>query len=262
MTDAYKLSPECPSWIKFRTDLVPNGPSVPYRDEPLHEWPEGEAPLYDTVHEPPTTPRQLHVAYTSTDDATGRLVRRSRLLEELPAHCSVGALKALLHELLGTSPRQPLDVQYWGRSLDDESRLLKEYALKEHSEVNVVVAAAEGRRRVPGIAFAAARRARAPRRRGARGAARRRARRSRRGDHGGRAPPGRGDSLRAPRRGRRAGRQRPRALRGRRPRARRAPLSGFALVEDEKLFVDWAPPGWAAAAAPAREKKEGGKKKK
>ena len=95
MTDAYKLSPECPSWIKFRTDLVPNGPSVPYRDEPLHEWPEGEAPLYDTVHEPPTTPRQLHVAYTSTDDATGRLVRRSRLLEELPAHCSVGALKAL-----------------------------------------------------------------------------------------------------------------------------------------------------------------------
>ena len=48
MTDAYKLSPECPSWIKFRTDLVPNGPSVPYRDEPLHEWPEGEAPLYDT----------------------------------------------------------------------------------------------------------------------------------------------------------------------------------------------------------------------
>ena len=43
-----------------------------------------------------------------------------------------------------------------------------------------------------------------------------------------------------------------------------APLSGFALVEDEKLFVDWAPPevGGGGGGGAKKEKKEGGKKKK
>ena len=266
MTDAYKLSPECPSWIKFRTDLVPNGPSVPYRDEPLHEWPEGEAPLYDTVHEPPTTPRQLHVAYTSTDDATGRLVRRSRLLEELPAHCTVGALKALLHELLGTSPRQPLDVQYWGRSLDDESRLLKEYALKEHSEITVAV---KPRLKAGGVVPGIASRPLAARVRlaaakleaplavelGDRGAATTVAELRQAAYDSLRAHPDvadvQADNVRV-------------LFEGAVLAPDEAPLSGFALVEDEKLFVDWAPPevGGGGGGGAKKEKKEGGKKKK
>ena len=86
---------------------------------------------------PPSTPRKLSVRYTVTKP-NGRVVRTSSVIEELPPHCTVRDVELIMHEMLGVSPRRSLELQYWGKTLDPDL-MLKEYGIKDHSELTVVV---------------------------------------------------------------------------------------------------------------------------
>jgi hypothetical protein len=88
-------------------------------------------------HAPPKTPEKVNVRCTSVRP-NGRIVPMVMTIENLPQHCSVRDLQDLMYEQLDVSIRQPLELRYWGKQLDPE-RLLKDFAVTERSEIQVVV---------------------------------------------------------------------------------------------------------------------------
>ncbi|KAL3901779.1 MAG: hypothetical protein SGPRY_012234, partial [Prymnesium sp.] len=86
---------------------------------------------------PPGTPRKVNVRVTSVKP-TGRIVAMVAPVENLPEHCSVRELQNLMYDYLCVPIRQPIELRFWGRPLHPD-KLLKDYAIKEHSEITVVV---------------------------------------------------------------------------------------------------------------------------
>ena len=72
---------------------------------------------------------QLNVKYSSIN-VEGRLDTSTHHVEELPENCSVRDLELRMYDLLGISPRQPMELRYFGKSLDSE-KLLKDYAIRD-----------------------------------------------------------------------------------------------------------------------------------
>ncbi|KAL1522583.1 hypothetical protein AB1Y20_017568 [Prymnesium parvum] len=89
------------------------------------------------VEAPPGTPRKVNVRHTAVK-ATGHIVPLITTVENLPEHCTVRDLQLLMYDHLSVSIRQPIELRYWGKPLDVD-KMLKEYAIKEHSEITVVV---------------------------------------------------------------------------------------------------------------------------
>ena len=102
---------------------------------------EEEFEKFDLVLEgadaPPVTPRKVSVRY-STVKPDGKIVARVIMIEDLPPHCSVRDLQLLMYDRLSVSIRQPVELRCWGKPLDLEKQL-KDYAIKEQSEIQVVV---------------------------------------------------------------------------------------------------------------------------
>lgn len=86
---------------------------------------------------PPGTPRKVNVRF-NTVKPDGRIVSTVTTIENLPPNCSVRDLQLLMYDHLSVSIRQPVELRYWGKTLDLEL-LLKDYAIKEHSEIQVVI---------------------------------------------------------------------------------------------------------------------------
>mmetsp|Transcript_1512 Transcript_1512/g.3796 ORF Transcript_1512/g.3796 Transcript_1512/m.3796 type:complete len:110 (-) Transcript_1512:784-1113(-) len=86
--------------------------------------------------EPPTSPAQVKVKYRALDEE-GRMEERV-VTQDLPEECSVKALIGLCYDITNASPRQPLELHYWGKVLEP-SKLLRDYAIKAHSEIKVVL---------------------------------------------------------------------------------------------------------------------------
>ena len=74
-------------------------------------------------------PTQINVKY-STRDAEGRLTTEMHHVQELDPDESVRGLELLVYDLLGLSPRQPIELRYHGNVLAKE-KLLKEYGIKD-----------------------------------------------------------------------------------------------------------------------------------
>ena len=95
----------------------------------------------------PRAPTKLKVKYTVTN-SEGRIKNESRVIDPLPEQCTVRDLQSLLHEHLSISPRHPIELRYWGKPLEavgtgvggqEHDRPLSFYAIKDHSELTVVV---------------------------------------------------------------------------------------------------------------------------
>ena len=96
----------------------------------------------------PQTPTKLKCKYNVTD-SEGRLKTETTIIDPLPEHCTVRDLQSLMHEHLTLSPRHPIDLRYWGQPLEEKGtgkdgeelldRPLTYYAIKDHSEITVVV---------------------------------------------------------------------------------------------------------------------------
>ena len=86
---------------------------------------------------PPVTPRKVAVR-CSTVKPNGRIVPLVTTIENLPQHCTVRDLQLLMYDFLSVSIRNPMELRYWGKTLDPD-KMLKHYAIKEHSEITVVV---------------------------------------------------------------------------------------------------------------------------
>lgn len=96
----------------------------------------------------PRAPSKLKVRYNKTDPE-GRLKGEMIIVDPLPANCTVRELQSLLHEHLSISPRHPLVLKYHGQPLEvlgtgskgeeHMERPLAYYAIKEHSELTVIV---------------------------------------------------------------------------------------------------------------------------
>lgn len=91
----------------------------------------------DGVEAPPTTPRKLNVRFNSVRP-NGRVAPSVITVEDLPPHCTVRDVQLLMYDHLSVSIRQPIELRYWGKTLELD-RMLKDYAIKEHSELTVVV---------------------------------------------------------------------------------------------------------------------------
>jgi len=72
---------------------------------------------------------QLNVKYSSIN-VEGRLNTVTHHVEDLPENCSVRDLELRMYDLLGVSPRQPMELRYFGKSLDSK-KLLKDYAIRD-----------------------------------------------------------------------------------------------------------------------------------
>tara|TARA_B100000795_G_scaffold118494_1_gene88146 strand:- start:2657 stop:3829 length:1173 start_codon:yes stop_codon:yes gene_type:complete len=72
---------------------------------------------------------QLNVKYSSIN-VEGRLNTVTHHVDELPENCSVRDLELRMYDLLGVSPRQPMELRYFGKSLDSK-KLLKDYAIRD-----------------------------------------------------------------------------------------------------------------------------------
>lgn len=96
----------------------------------------------DEPHMSPTTAR---IKYSSVD-VDGRLKAEFFTATELPDNCSVVELESRVYDLLGVSPRNPIELRYWGKPLHRD-KLLKDYAIKDNpikdhagvAEVTVIV---------------------------------------------------------------------------------------------------------------------------
>ena len=89
----------------------------------------------------PTTPRKVNVR-CSTVSSSGRLVHLVTTVQNLPQHCTVRQLQQLMydHPHVAVSIRNPIELQHWGKTLELD-KTLKYYAIKEHSEITVVIKA-------------------------------------------------------------------------------------------------------------------------
>ena len=76
-----------------------------------------------------TSISQLNVKYSSIN-VEGRLTTMTHHVEGLPEDCSVRDLELRMYDLLGVSPRQPIELRYFGKSLDS-TKLLKDYAIRD-----------------------------------------------------------------------------------------------------------------------------------
>ena len=96
----------------------------------------------------PRSPTKLRVKYTITDKE-GRIKTEVTLLDPLPQDCTVRDLQSMMHEHLNLSPRHPIELRYWGQPLEafgtgvkgqeQMDRPLAYYAIKDHSELTVVI---------------------------------------------------------------------------------------------------------------------------
>jgi hypothetical protein len=96
----------------------------------------------------PRAPSKLKVRYTITDPE-GRIKNETVVLDPLPENCTVRDLQSLLHEHMSLSPRHPIVLRYHGEPLEvlgtgvkgeeHMDRPLAYYAIKDHSELTVVV---------------------------------------------------------------------------------------------------------------------------
>jgi hypothetical protein len=96
----------------------------------------------------PSAPTKLRVRYKVTK-ADGRIKDEITVLDPLPEQCTVRDLQMLMHEHMGLSPRHPIELRFWGQKLellgtgvagqDHVDRPLAFYAIKDHSELTVVV---------------------------------------------------------------------------------------------------------------------------
>ena len=84
---------------------------------------------------PPVSPTEVRITYKVLDRQS-RLGART-VVQSLPDECTVQALADFCYELTRASPRQPLELHYLGKLLDP-SKLLRDYAIKAHSEIMVV----------------------------------------------------------------------------------------------------------------------------
>ena len=97
----------------------------------------------------PNAPSKLKVKCRYTDPE-GRIKTETTIISPLPEGCTVRDLQSLMHEHMKISPRHPIELRYWGKALEmlggmgdkgqeDMERPLAYYAIKDHSEVTVVV---------------------------------------------------------------------------------------------------------------------------
>jgi len=89
------------------------------------------------VAEPPASPKRVNVRYSIVDPTSGRMKPVLIQVEGLPDECTGNDLLVLLGEKRGISPRQPMALQCWGKTLDPACTL-RQYAVKEHSEITLV----------------------------------------------------------------------------------------------------------------------------
>jgi len=87
-------------------------------------------------YEWPESPHEVRVRYNAID-AEGRFVQQTTI-QALPENCSVSQLEQQICDLLTVSPRQPVELLHWGKVLDP-SKTLKYYAIKPHSEIQVII---------------------------------------------------------------------------------------------------------------------------
>lgn len=85
---------------------------------------------------PPESPREVKIKYQALD-WHGRMEDRV-VIQSLPDECSVQWLLNMCYDLAAASPRQPLELHYWGKVLEP-SKLLRDYAVKPHSELKLVI---------------------------------------------------------------------------------------------------------------------------
>jgi hypothetical protein len=85
---------------------------------------------------PPESPGQVKIKYQALDPL-GRMEDRV-VIQSLPEECSVQRLVDMCYDLVAASPRQPLELHYWGKVLEP-CKLLREYAVKPHSELKLVL---------------------------------------------------------------------------------------------------------------------------
>jgi hypothetical protein len=84
----------------------------------------------------PESPREIKLTYQALG-SHGRMEDRV-VVQSLPEECTVQKLIDMCYSIVAASPRQPLELHYWGRLLEP-SKLLRDYALKPHSELKVVI---------------------------------------------------------------------------------------------------------------------------
>ena len=101
--------------------------------------------VISNLYEPPVSPTTVKIKYSSVD-VEGRLTTQFFTATELPEECSVVQLEGQVYDLLGVSPRNPIELRYWGKPLQRD-KLLKDYGIKDNpikdhaglAEVTVVV---------------------------------------------------------------------------------------------------------------------------
>jgi len=90
---------------------------------------------------PPVTPRKVNVRCSTVKLSPypgGRIIPLVTTIENLPKHCTVRDLQLLMYDYFNVPIRQPIELRYWGKPLDLD-KMLKHYAIKEHSEITVVI---------------------------------------------------------------------------------------------------------------------------
>ena len=103
------------------------GPHEPLRPAEALETPR--AAMHCAYERDDTDISQLNVKYSSIN-VEGRLNTVTHHVEDLPENCSVRDLELRMYDLLGVSPRQPMELRYFGKSLDSK-KLLKDYAIRD-----------------------------------------------------------------------------------------------------------------------------------
>jgi len=108
-------------------------------DEPPAAGGSGYMPLeLEGADAPPVTPRKVAVRCSRVKQTSGRIGPLVTTIEDLPKHCTVRQLQLLMYDHLDVSIRHPIELRYWGKTLELD-KMLKAYAIKEHSEIQIVV---------------------------------------------------------------------------------------------------------------------------
>ena len=97
-----------------------------YKRAPLRD---SRAVMHCAYERDDTNISQLNVKHSSID-VEGRLNTVTHHVADLPENCSVRDLELLMYDLLGVSPRQPVELRYFGKVLDSK-KLLKDYAIRD-----------------------------------------------------------------------------------------------------------------------------------